>query len=97
MKMIRFYLVVLVCVSILLPAQSQNKKLDKALRKVDAYYHAGSFSKAMKSLKKFKSGAQKISIQNNYMLDFHIREARINLAIGMVDGFENSLSNALGT
>ena len=74
---------------------AQNKKLDKALKKADGYYKAGSFSKALKALTKFKSGALKISSQNNYLLAYYIREARVNLAIGLVDGFENSLSNAL--
>src|SRR5690606_37592239 len=78
-------------------SHGQNKKLDKALRKADGYYKAGSFSKALKTLSKFKAGALKISAQNNYMLAYHIREARVNLAIGIVDGFENSLSNALNT
>jgi CHAT domain-containing protein len=96
MKMTTFYLLaVLICLSILQPVGAQNKKLDKSLRKADSYYHAGSFSKAMKTLSKFKSGALKISVQNNYMLEFYVREARINLAIGMAEGFEGSLSNAL--
>src|SRR5690606_32850993 len=69
----------------------------KALRKTDGYYKAGSFSKALKSLTKFKAGALKISSQNNYVLEYYIREARINLAIGVIDGFEASLANALNT
>ena len=96
MKTIRFYfLAVLICVCNLHPAHSQNKKLDKFLRKVDGFYKAGSFSKALKALGKFKSGVLKISAQSDYMLEYHIREARINLAVGMVEGFETSLSNAL--
>lgn len=96
MKTIRFYtLAVLLILLILNTGHAQNKKLDKALKKADADYNAGSFSKALKTLKKFKSGALKISAQNNYMVAYYIREARINLAIGVLDGFENSLSNAL--
>lgn len=96
MKTIRFYfLAVLISVCNLQPAFSQNKKLDKSLRKVDAYYKAGSFSKALKALGKFKSGALKISGPNQYMLEYYIREARINLAAGVVGGFETSLSSAL--
>jgi CHAT domain-containing protein len=75
----------------------QNKRLDKALRKADGYYKAGSFSKALKSLNKVKSGALKISPQNPYMLAFYIREARVNLAMGLPEGFEASLGNALTT
>jgi len=98
MKALRFRIVLLVLLSgIVHPGLSQNKKLDKSLKKADGYYQSGSFSKALKALEKFRAGALKISPQNNYMLDYHIREARINLAIGMVDGFDNSLSNALNT
>ena len=86
MKIIRFYpLTVLLCLFLLHPGLAQNKKLDKSLKKADGYYKAGNFSKALKALNKFKSGAQKLSAQNNYMLEFYIREARMNLAIGMID------------
>lgn len=96
MKITRFYaLAVLLCFLIIHTGQSQNKKLDKALRKADAYYKAGNFGKALKSLKKLKSGALKVSAQNNYIVAYYIREAKMNLAIGVLDGFETSLSNAL--
>ncbi|MEO5600432.1 MAG: CHAT domain-containing tetratricopeptide repeat protein [Cyclobacteriaceae bacterium] len=95
---IKFYtLAFLLTLSIIHTGHSQNKKLDKSLIKADGYYKAGNFSKALKALKKFQSGALKISPQNNYMLAYHIREARMNLAIGTVGGFDNSLSNALTT
>jgi len=98
MKFIRFQmLAAFLCLFILQPGQSQNKKLDKSLSKADAYYKAGSFSKALKAITKVKAGALKISSQNNYVLAYFIREARINLAMGIVDGFENSLNNALVT
>ncbi len=76
---------------------SQNKKLDKALRKTDKHYEAGNFSKALNGLKKFKKNAAKISGPNSYMLAYHIREARFNTASGMLAGFENSISNAINT
>ena len=99
MKIKRFCALALLVSSFLLPAASwgQNKRLDKALKKADGYYKAGSFSKALKSLNKIKSGALKISPQNSYMLAFYIREARVNLAMGLPEGFEASLSNALTT
>lgn len=90
-------ILIFLIVGFLQPAISQNKKLDKNLKKADGYYKAGSFSKALKSLNKFRTEALKISAQNNYLLAYHIREARINLAIGIVDGFETSLQNALAT
>ena len=98
MKTLRFHVVLYLLLTVsLYPAISQNKKLDKSLQKADAYYKAGSFSKALKSLSKFRTEALKISAQNNYVLAYYIREARLNLAIGVVDGFESSLQNALTT
>ncbi|MGC1244345.1 MAG: CHAT domain-containing tetratricopeptide repeat protein [Chryseosolibacter sp.] len=98
MKTTRLYpLAVLCCLFLFQTGLAQNKKLDKSLKKADGYYKAGNFSKALKALNKFKGGALKISAQNNYVLAFHIREARMNLAIGVIDGLESSLSNALAT
>jgi hypothetical protein len=78
-------------------AHGQNKKLDKALGKVDSYYKSGSFTKALKALNKFKSSATKLGPNTKYMIDYYLREANINLASGMVSGFETSLTNALST
>jgi CHAT domain-containing protein len=90
-------LALILLLAIALPSNSQNKKLDKTLRKVDSYYNSGNFPKAIKSLKKFKSGADKLGTGSNYQVEYYIREARINLASGLVDGFELSLNNALQT
>ncbi len=98
MKLIRFFILAVSLSSFLAaPADAQNKKLDKTIKKTDAYYKAGNFSKALNTLNKLKSGALKISAQNNYMLEFYLREARINLAMGLPDRFEVSLSNVLTT
>jgi CHAT domain-containing protein len=97
MKIRFFTLGLLFSLLIIHTGHSQNKKLDKSLNKVDGYYKAGNFSKALKTLKKFQSGALKISANNNYTLAYHLRDARVNLAIGLVGGFDNSLSNALKT
>ncbi len=83
MKVLRSCILAILILAIFVPtvSQAQNKKLDKSIRKADGYYKAGSFSKALKTLRKLKSGALKISSQNAYMLAFYVREARINLAI----------------
>jgi len=78
------------------PLFSQNKSFDKSLRKIDARYNAGSFSKASSGLQKLKkSVVAKMGQKNTYMPGLHIREARITLALGMLDGFDKSLENAL--
>lgn len=98
MKIIRFTILTsFLCLLLFRPGHSQNKKLDKSLSKADGYYKAGSFSKALKTLNKFKAAALKISTQNNYVLAYYVREARLNLAMGIVDSFENSLVNVLNT
>ena len=88
---------VLLLIFVSFTAFSQNKKLDKALAKVDASYKAGSFSKALKSLAKFKSSAAKLGPNTKYMIDYYLRDANINLASGIVTNFESSLNSALTT
>lgn len=77
-------------------AQAQNKKFDKSLRKVDASYAAGSYSKAMSGLKKLRTSVvSKMGQQNSYMPGLYIREARINLESGMLEGFEKIIDAAI--
>jgi CHAT domain-containing protein len=78
-------------------ASAQNKKLDKTLKKVDNYYNSGNLPKALKSLSKFKSGALKFGAASNYLVEYYVREARLNIASGILTGFDESLNNALST
>ncbi len=75
----------------------QNKKLDKSLKKIDGLYNGGSFEKALNSLNKFKKSAVKLGPNNNYLLMAQLREAKINLALGVLETFEGSLNDALNT
>jgi CHAT domain-containing protein len=98
MKSCRLIFVAMVmCCTFLKPGLAQNKKLDKTLKKVDLNYDAGNFPKALKSLKKFKAGALKLGTESNYLVDYYVREARLNLVTGVLPAFEESLSNALKT
>jgi len=73
-----------------------QKKYDKTLKKVNDAYNAGNFSKASKTLQKFKASVtSKLGQQNNYMPGYYTRDARINLALGVPAGFDASLDNAL--
>ena len=85
----------IICVAAFIPALSQNKKLDKSLKKIDGYYNTGNFNKALGGLKKFKAGAEKMGPQSNYMVEYFIREARFNLAAGVLSSFDLSVTNAL--
>ncbi|MBA4058136.1 MAG: hypothetical protein C0490_25695, partial [Marivirga sp.] len=74
------------------------KKFDKSLKKVDSYYASGSFSKASSSLQKLKKSiTAKMGQQNTYMPGLYIREAHINLASGVLDGFDKTLDNAIAS
>lgn len=95
MKAIQF---VALCFGVALlsfPVTSSGQKFLKNLTKADAYYNTGNYSKAQKSLAKFKSSIEKLGAANTYMPTYYIREARINLALGTIAGFDLSLTNAL--
>lgn len=93
----RFPLCAALCFLIFSPSFAQNKKLDKSLKKIDGLYNGGAFEKALSGLTKFKKSAEKLGPNNNYLLMAHIREAKINLALGVLTNFETSINNALNT
>jgi CHAT domain-containing protein len=73
-----------------------QKKYDKQVDKIDKYYNAGKYEKAKSRLSKFKkSVTSKLGQNNPYMPGFYIREAKINLNLGLLVGFDNSLTNAI--
>ena len=95
MKTIRtlaFFLII----GVALPALSQDKKFDKSLKKVDRYYAEGDFLKARANLVKLrKSIVAKLGQKNTYVPGLFIREARINLAAGLLKDFDKTLNDAL--
>lgn len=98
MKVFRSSLFLVVAVLLLHPLYSQNKKFDKSLKKVDSYYASGNLSKASSGLQKLKkSVVAKMGQQNTYMPGLYIREARINLSAGMLEGFDNIVANAINS
>lgn len=98
MNISRFTLFILSSFVAIQPLFSQNKKFDKSLKKVDSYYASGSFTKAGSSLLKLrKSIVAKMGQQNTYMPGLYILEAHINLASGVLDGFDKTLDNAIAS
>ncbi|HYG17900.1 MAG TPA: CHAT domain-containing tetratricopeptide repeat protein [Ohtaekwangia sp.] len=98
MKKIRLLSLLMLCLVVAQPLFSQNKKFDKSLKKIDAYYASGSFTKASSGLQKLKkSVASKMGQQNTYMPGLYIREARISLASGVLTRFESTLNSALSS
>jgi CHAT domain-containing protein/tetratricopeptide (TPR) repeat protein len=95
MNRLRFSLLVLVLFSFISNAAlSQNKKLDKTLKKISDSYNSGNFPKALKSLKKFNSGALKLG-ETNYIVENYLWDARLNLASGLLPEFETGVGNIL--
>jgi CHAT domain-containing protein len=75
---------------------SQDKKIDKSLKKIDDNIAAGNLMKASDGLKKLKpSVVSKLGASNTYMPGIYLREARLNLALGILIGFDQTLSTAL--
>lgn len=98
MKIYSYALLVVLMLVASQPIFSQNKKFDKSLSKIDARFNAGSFSKASSGLQSLKkSVVAKMGQQNTYMPGLYIREARITLALGMFEGFDKALENALAS
>ncbi|MEJ7644067.1 MAG: CHAT domain-containing protein [Chryseolinea sp.] len=96
MKMFRLSLFFAISLLSFFTINAQNKKFDKSLRKLDALYAAGSVSKASSALQKLKKAVSaKMGETNSYMPGLYLREARMNLAGGMLEGFDNTLAKAI--
>jgi CHAT domain-containing protein len=96
MNNFRVFLLLIVVSFSAVPAFSQNKKVDKSLKKIDGYYAAGELEKAISALKKLKSSvASKMGASNPYMPGLLVREARINLTMGTLSEFDKALESAL--
>lgn len=75
---------------------AQNKKFDKSLRKIDRDYAEGNFPKANSGLDKLrKSIIAKMGPKNPYMPGLYLREAKIDLASGLLKDFDKTLNDAL--
>jgi len=91
-RLISVLIIVLLCYG----SVTAQKKYDKQLAKIDKSFNAGSYSKAQSALSKFKkSVTSKLGQSNSYMPGYYIREACINLNLGIVTSFDNSLNNAI--
>jgi CHAT domain-containing protein len=98
MKTFRLHLFLLLCFAILQPAFAQNKKFDKSLKKIDGYFASGKFSKASSGLTKLKKSiTSKMGPNNPYMPGLYIREAKFNMGLGVLVGYDNILNNALNS
>lgn len=70
------------------------KKAEKILTKADKEYASGKYDKALKSLAKYRT---LIKGNQAFLPAYYIRDARYNLAQGVLTNFVNSLDNALQT
>lgn len=75
-------------------ASKSLKKAQKTLDKADKYYASGRYDKALKTLNKYLILAK----SNKALLPaYYIREAKYNLAYGVLINFETYLQNALNS
>jgi len=97
MNTLRFVLLMLLFPASFSPLFSQNKKLDKAFQKIDSYYTSGALPKASKAVVKLKGTITKEPDYKNYLPGLYVREARINVASGILSGLDNSVNTALSS
>jgi len=87
-----------ICVFIIHSYSVAQPKWDKAIGKTDAYYEIGDYEKANKALQKFnKKAKKKLGADHDYMAGYYMREAKYNLAWGLLGDFENSINRSLET
>ncbi len=95
MKNYKIFILLICLITQTIYAQS---KWDKAIGKADTYYEIGDYEKANKSLQKFnKKAKKKLGADHDYMAGYYMREAKYNLAWGLLGDFENSISQSLIT
>jgi CHAT domain-containing protein len=80
----------------LLPfATLAQAKYDKILKKADAAYNEGTFDKAASGYAKLKKKSAKLGATNKYLPVYYLRQARQNLATGLLPTFESNLASAI--
>jgi CHAT domain-containing protein len=82
--------------SLVIFAAEAQKKYDKALQKADKQYNAGNYSKALSALNSYRSSVSSgLGASNPYMVKYYIRDARYNLAYGLVTNLDQRLQQAI--
>jgi CHAT domain-containing protein len=83
----------LICASLLGNAQSKNEKF---LKKAEASYATGDYSKAFKYLEKFRKKVnKKLGTPNEYTPVYYLSYSKYNLGSGMINEFESNLQSAI--
>ena len=86
-------LLLLVCVPLLIVAQSKNEKF---LKRAESAYSDGDYAKAFKYLEKFRKKVnKKLGTPNQYTPVYYIAYSKYNLASGMINEFESNLQSAI--
>lgn len=77
------------------PLWSQSK-WDKQLTKIDDDYEEGDYAKATKRLEKFKKKVnKKLGANNDYMAQYYLRLAKVNVASGLLNDLDITINKAL--
>ncbi|HLF34144.1 MAG TPA: CHAT domain-containing tetratricopeptide repeat protein [Cyclobacteriaceae bacterium] len=87
-------LIALIWLFMAMPAFSQ--KWQKDVDKIDAQYLIGSYPKAAKLNEKLrKKSAKKLGQENAYLITYYLNKAKINIATGELQTYENELNFAV--
>jgi CHAT domain-containing protein len=90
------FLALAISTQLIAQSAKDQKKYDKQLAKIDKTFSSGQYLKANSALIKFKKSiTSKFGQSNSYMPGYYVREARTNLNLGILAGFDNSLTNAI--
>lgn len=84
----------LVCTGLIIVFTDAHCQKLKHLSKADAYYNAGNYAKAGKSLSKYKNSIPAHGAES-HLAAYYLREAKLKLAQGLPDGFDGILENAI--
>lgn len=81
-----------------IPTLAQNKKLDKSLAKIDFNIASGSYAKAKAALEKLGPQITSPTAQNtSYLPGYYLRQVKINLALGLLNGFDDLVAKTIQT
>lgn len=84
----------LICICLLTVATGVSAQKLKHLTKSDAYYNSGNYGKAAKALSKYKNSIPSKGAET-HLAAYYLREARLNLAQGLLQGFGSRLKSAM--
>lgn len=92
----QFYKITTLCIVFLLGSFAGHAQYQKYLDKAEAEYQVGKYADAMKTIAKMKKAvAKKLGAKNSYLAIALMKEAQINLELGLLNDVERPMNEAL--